>query len=250
MSRGKLYYEKKPMKKDPLERDVLQIYRRHNANYGAHRIKVELEKQGQIISRRRIGKILKRHELESKHGRPKLAKNMYTAKDGRYIVENLIKGEEVTASKQVWQMDVSQFPYRGGKLYVNGIIDVYNKVVTAKCGSRENKELISETIAERLKIERPLIIHTDRGLANISGKVKELLEANGVRRSMSAPHKPNENQYIESFWKTMKTEIGNTRNLTLETLKMVIDYYLHYYNTERIHSSIGYLTPEQMRRIS
>jgi len=147
-------------------------------------------------------------------------------------------------------MDASQFKYQTGKLYINGIIDVYDKTVFAKYGESENKELVSQTIKEKLRSSKPKTLHTDRGLANASLKVKELLEENKIERSMSAPHKPNENQYIETFWKSAKTEIGDTKNLTLTQLKMVLDYYINYYNTERIHSSIGYLTPDQMRRAS
>lgn len=199
---------------------------------------------------RRIGKILKRHCLESKHGRKKLAKNIYTSKEERYIAANLIKGETVWASNRICQMDASQFKCAGGKLYVNGIIDIYDKTVVAKYGKQESKELISETIKEKLKKDKPETIHMDRGSSNASLKVKELMELHEIKRSMSAPHSPNENQYIETFWKSAKIEIGDTRKLTLAELEMVLDYYINYYNTERIHSSIGYLTPEQMRHSS
>jgi transposase InsO family protein len=233
-----------------LEERIVEIFREHNGNYGAPRIKAVLKKEGQRASKRRIGKILKRHCLESKHGRRKLAKNIYTASDERFIAENLIKGKRASASDQICQMDTSQFKCAEGKLFVNGIIDIYDKTVVAKYGKRENKELVLDTISEKLKAGRPETIHTDRGSSNISLKVKELIEANEIRRSMSAPHKPNENQYIETFWKSAKTEIGNTKKLSFAELAIVLDYYINYYNTERIHSSIGYLTPAQMRSVS
>jgi len=211
---------------------------------------VVLAKQGHTASKRRIGKVLKKHNLESKHGRRKLAKNIHTADGDRYIAENLIKGVRVTESDQVCQMDATQFKYSGGKLTVGGIIDVYDKTVTVQYGGIENKQLISDTIGAKLKTGKPTIIHTDRGSANVSHLIKDLLESNGIKRSMSAPHTPNENQYIETFWKTAKTEIGSTKNCSFEQLAMVLDYYIHYYNNIRIHSSIGYLTPTQMRRLS
>jgi len=242
-----VYYKRKTPGHDTLEAAVLEIFGYHNGNYGERRIKIVLNRLGQTISRRRIGKILKKHALESKHGRRKLARNLYTATDCQYIAENLIKGEGVTAPNQVCQMDSSQFKYNHGKLFVSGIIDVYDKTVIIKSGHRESKELIPETLEAKLRSGKPQKLHTDRGTANLSLSVKELLDTNGIQQSMSAPHKPNENQYIETFWKSAKTEIGDTKNLSLEQLKMVLDYYIHYYNTERIHSSIGYLTPEQMR---
>ena len=247
ISRSTVYYKRKTPPIDPIEEKVVETFWEHNGNYGAPRIKVVLAKQGQHISKRRIGKILKKHCLESKHGRRKLAKNIYTSKDDRYIAANLIKGETALASNQICQMDASQFKCSEGKLFVNGIIDIYDKTVVARYGKTESKELISETIKEKLKVGKPKTLHMDRGSSNVSFKVKELMEANKINRSMSAPHSPYENQYIETFWKTAKTEIGNTEKLSRTELQMVLDYYINYYNTHRIHSSIGYLTPEQMR---
>jgi transposase InsO family protein len=250
ISRSTVYYKRKTPLKDPLEERVLEIFNAHNGNYGAPRIKVVLAKEDKIISKRRIGKILKKHCLESKHGRRKLARNIHTTQDERFIVENLIKGKKASGSDQICQMDASQFKYQNGKLFINGIIDIFDKTVVVKYGNNENKELISETVKEKLLSGNPGILHTDRGLANASLKVKQLLETSDIKRSMSAPYSPNENQYIETFWKTAKTEIGNTKKMSQAELKMVLNYYMNYYNTERIHSSIGYLTPQQMRDFS
>lgn len=60
---------------------------------------------------------------------------------------------------------------------------------------------------------------------------------------MSRPYKPVDNVYIETFFKTMKIEIGYVKKFTIEEYKMVVEYWMNYYNTERIHSSIGYITP-------
>lgn len=250
ISRSTVYYTRKDPVQDPVEEEVLEIFKTHNGNYGAPRIKSVLAQQGKTVSKRRIGKILKKHALESKHGRRKLAKNIHTTKDERFIAENLIKGKRATGSDQICQMDASQFKYQKGKLFVNGIIDIYDKTVVVKYGSQENKELIAATVKEKLLSSSLETLHTDRGLANASLKVKHLLETNGVKRSMSAPRSPNENQYIETFWKTAKTEIGNTKNLSQQELIMILDYYIHYYNTQRIHSSIGYMTPAEMRHAS
>jgi transposase InsO family protein len=223
ISRSTVYYKRKTLPKDPLEAKIVRIFRQHNGNYGAPRIKEVLARQGETVSRRRISRILKENRLESKHGRRKLARNIHTAVSERYIAENLIKGVVAEASDQICQMDASQFRFQQGKLFVNGIIDVYDKTVVATYGKRENKELIAQTIMEKLASGNPQKIHTDRGAANTSLKVKQLMEANDIERSMSAPYSPHENQYIETFWKTAKTEIGDTKNLTLEQLVMVLD---------------------------
>ena len=250
ISRSTVYYKRKTPNADPLAARVLEIFRSHNGNYGSPRIKVVMSKENIEISRRRICKILKHHNLECKHGRRKLAKNIYTATKECYIAENLIKGITTTASNEICQMDASEFKHQTGKLIVEGIIDVYDKTVVIASGASENKDLITEAITKRLKLGNPSTLHSDRGSGNISLKVKRLLESNNIQHSMSAPHKPNENQFIETFWKTAKTEIGATKHLTKEQLEMVLDYYVYYYNNERIHSSINYQTPNQQRHHS
>jgi len=247
ISRSTVYYRRKTPTVDPLEQPILDIYKQHMGNYGAPRIKAVLATQGHTASRRRIGKVLRTHGLECKHGRRKLARNVHTSDKDRYIADNLIKGETVTASNQICQMDASEFKHSTGSLCVSGIIDLYDRTVVIAYGNRENKELIAAIIQKRIALGKPWILHSDRGSGNISLKVKELLDNNGIKRSMTAPRSPHENQFIESFWKSAKTEIGDTRGLTREQLMLVLDYYIYYYNEERIHSSIGYLTPAKKR---
>ena len=249
VNRSNVYYQSK-RKPDELENLVIQIFKEHNATYGCPRIKKALQKQGIQASKRRIGKILKQAGLEAKHGRRKLARNVYTAPDERYIAENLIKGMKNEKANTVWQMDYTEMKYRGGKLYVNGIIDTHDKVVVISSSERATKEMSKECMQKAVeKYGKPQIIHTDRGSIYTSTVMKDLMEELTIQRSMSAPGSPNENQYIESFWKTLKTEIGRTQELTKQELQMVLSYYENYYNTKRMHSSIDYYSPEEKRAL-
>ena len=244
-----MYYQSK-RKPDGLEKLVIQIFKDHNAAYGCPRIKKELQAQDIRASKRRIGKILKQAGLESKHGRRKLARNVYTASGEHYIAENLIKAVKAEAPNTVWQMDYTEMKYRGGKLYVNGIIDIHDKVVVISSSENATKEMSKECMVKAVgKYGNPKILHTDRGSIYTSNLMKELLEELTIQRSMSAPGSPNENQYIETFWKTLKTEIGRTQELTKQELQMVLSYYVDYYNTKRMHSAIGYIAPEEKRSV-
>jgi putative transposase len=243
-----VYYRKKGYKESEIDSFVVEVFKAHNGNYGCPRIKAEANKRGIIVSKRRIGKILKRNGLESKHGRRKMAKNIYTAQEERYIAENLIKGIIPKESNEIWQMDYTEFRCKDGKLYTDGIIDVYDKTVTLNSSARADAKMSEGTV--RKAVERrglPKTLHTDRGSIYVSRHMRELTEAFNIRRSMSAPHSPNENQYIETFWKTLKTEIGSAKHFTRDELRKVLDYYVDYYNNERIHSSIDYLTPSERR---
>ena len=247
INRSTVYYKKK-RKPDELEKAVIEIFRKHNSNYGSRRIKVVLNRQGITISKTRICKVLSNNGLEPKYGRRKLTRNIHTNKDERYIAENLTKNLTVTRSNQVAHTDFTEIKCSDGKLFVSGIIDAYDKTVVLKVGTRQTKELVCENLA--LLKNKPEIFHSDRGPQYTSSMLRDYLNTQNVQRSMSAPYCSCENSQIETFWKTLKTEIGATNHFTKHQASLVLAYYAHYYNNERIHSSIGYITPMEKRTLS
>jgi len=249
INRSNIYYRKKN-KFDELEKEVVCVFKEHNANYGCPRIKLVLASKNIVISKRRIGNILKKNGLESKHGRRKLAKNIYTKPKERYIAENLIKNRKAFGSNEIWQMDYTEFRCKDGNLYANGLIDISDKVVCMTYSTKADSVMSETTMRKAIELYGvPKIAHTDRGSIYVSKHMLEIFSEFEITRSMSAPHSPNENQYIETFWKTLKIEVGRTKNFTKAKLVMILDYYLDYYNNFRIHSSIQYLTPIQKRRL-
>lgn len=244
INRNKYYYIKKiknnVKKVTEIEKVVLEIYNRHIGNYGRRRIKREINI---TVSEHTISRILKKYGLTPKAGRHKVGKNIYTAPG--YIFDNKIKKLGLPVkTNTIWCADMSEFKYRNGKLQASGIIDITSKVVILETGNSPNAEFAIQNLEKALKkMGKPQYYHTDRGSAYTSAKMKDMLNEMHIEHSMSAPHTPNDNQYIETFWKSMKTEIGNTKNMTEEQLTQVIKYYEYYYNCERLHSSIGYAYP-------
>ena len=87
------------------------------------------------------------------------------------------------------------------------------------------------------------MILSDRGTQFVSETVYTFMQNMKIMHSMSRPHKPVENCYIETFWKSLKTELGKTIAYTIESFKVVLQYYEHYYNYERPHSALDYNAP-------
>lgn len=86
------------------------------------------------------------------------------------------------------------------------------------------------------------MIMNDRGSPFVSKRFYKLLKTKNIVHSMSRPHHPSDNCYIETFWKSMKTETIVTKNSTVESYIKMIRYYEYYYNHKRPHSSLGYKT--------
>lgn len=199
------------------------------------------------ISERKIRKILKEQGLCSKYGRKK-GKNVHTSQDTKekYIFENLYRTLNEQERKQtILSMDFTEQKISGRIVYTCGAININSKVLEGEiCGCKNNSEAACKTLEMAIQeFGIPDMVMTDRGSPFVSKSFNELLNRYGIKHSMSRPHTPADNCFIETFWKSMKTEIGNAERLTVEQYKMIMEFYRHYYNHERPHSTLGYCAP-------
>lgn len=199
------------------------------------------------ISEYKISKILKANGLRSKYGRKK-GKNVYTAVETseKYIHENLYPTLSAEEKEQnILSVDFTEQKVGGKTVYTCGAINVNTKAIEGElCGCRNNSDAACKVIEMAIKdYGVPYMVMTDRGSPFVSKAFHDLLERYGIKHSMSRPHTPGDNCYIESFWKSMKIEIGDVSYLTSEEYMLVVSFYRYYYNHERPHSTLGYCAP-------
>ena len=248
------YYSHKMLSKSEItetEKAVINCFKKHNRNYGRIRIHKELLNSSINISEYRIAKILKKYGLIAKSGRtgkPKKPK----PKEQQYIEENLIKDKfSVKTPNYLWCSDITEINCYREKIYLCGIIDVATRrVVGWDIAKHQRQEIVQNAfnMAVGRNPNRPegAVYHSDRGCQYTAKKTKELVEENGFRKSMSRPGTPNDNQPIESFWKTLECEMTDISHLTFEEARRkIVEYIELYYNSERLHSGINYLVPNQ-----
>ena len=219
----------------------------HHGSFGRRTLKRLLQQDGICISEYKISKILKFHGYRSKYGRKK-CKNVYTSKaTEKYIQENLYAHltPEQKDRMEIWSMDFTEEKIKGKKIVTCGIISVKRKILVGYAQWKQcTKELAMEAMANAmLAYGIPDMVMTDRGSQFVSREFHAMLEDWGIKHSMSRPHKPVDNCFIETFWKSMKVELGKTDLLTEQTYRMVIDYYIYYYNNLRPHSTLDYIPP-------
>ena len=240
-------YILKPKYTPEEETAVKKIYGKHMSIFGRRTIRKELMKEGIIISEKRISGIMKKLGLKSKYGRRK-TKNLHTDENTaeKYIHANLFKKlSKEEKQLEIWSMDFTEHKVNGETIYTCGIISVNRKICIARVtGEPNNAATAVKTLEQGIKrYGKPYMVMTDRGSPFTSKSFKEVVDRNGIIHSMSRPHTPADNIYIETFWKSMKTEIGNVEHLTQQEYYIIMDYYEHYYNYERPHSSLGYCAP-------
>ena len=226
--------------------NVYRMFVAHNGSFGRRTLKKELEKQGYNYSERKISGILRQLSCRAKYGRRK-GKNVYTSdKTKKYLQDNLYRqlGEDDKA-KEIWSMDFTEEKIAGKKIYTCGIISVNRKIVVGYSQGRKCTTELAVAALEKAISDYgvPYMVMTDRGPQFTSEAFYDMMNKNGILHSMSRPHTPIDNRFIETFWKSMKVEMGKTKLLNLETYSMVVDYYVYYYNNLRPHSTLGYRAP-------
>lgn len=226
---------------------VCKKFVEHHGSFGRRALKKLLQQDGVCISEYKISRILKESGYCSKYGRKK-CKNVHTAAGTeQYIQENLFAklAPEQKSRMEIWSMDFTEQKINGKKIFTCGIISVNRKILVGYAqGSRCTTELSMEAMANAmLAYGIPDMVMTDRGSQFVSRDFHAMLEDWGIKHSMSRPYKPVDNCFIETFWKTMKTELGKTDLLTEQTYRIVIEYYVYYYNNLRPHSTLGYVPP-------
>lgn len=254
MSRSGFYNHKQSMKRakeTTHQADIINCFIKHKMVYGRIRIRKCLLRNGIRVSEYKISRILRENGLISKYGRPKKRKRPRPTK-ADYTSENLVKEKfAINTRNTLWCADITEIKaYRGQKIYVSGIIDVgARKLVGWSIASHSRQEIVHNAIKMaygRCKPDAGLIFHCDRGCQYTSNETKKLLNNFKMISSMSRPGSPTDNQPIESFWKTMKVELDDISNMKFdEAKKTIIKYIECFYNSERLHTSLDYKTPNE-----
>ena len=246
------YYRRKHPKKERYTQEeldnVYRVYKENHSCFGRRMIKKYLEREGIKYSEKKISNIMKILNLKARYGRRK-TENVYTNKETKekYVAKNIYNNLEKEEQEKIeaWSIDFTEQIVEGRKIYTCAIINIRTKVIVGyKQSYKIDAKLAVETLEKALEeYGTPDMILSDRGSQFTSKLYQRTLEEYGIMCSMSRPYKPVDNVYIETFFKTMKTEIGYVKKYTIKEYKMVVEYWMNYYNTKRIHSSIGYLTP-------
>jgi len=169
--------------------------------------------------------------------------------------KNLLK-RDFTATKpdRVWAGDVTYLPTREGWLYLAVLLDLYSRKVVGWAMSERNDEALTlAALQMALDHRRPaagLIHHSDRGTTYASGEYQDVLAKNRIACSMSRKGDCWDNAVVESFFSTLDIECANQQlfRSRASARRDVADYILGFYNSTRLHSYLGYMSPMDFER--
>lgn len=252
------YYDwwKRPSSKrsivnNELTAEIRKVHRESGENYGTIKTWKALKARGIDCGRHRVARLRKIHGIESQ--RRKRFKITTMSKNTEWIAPNrLNRCFKVGEPNKVWVGDVTYIATRAGWIYLAVLLDLYSrKVIGWAMSERNNKELVIDALNMALERRRPqshVLHHSDRGSIYGSDAYQSKLVASGLVPSMSRHGDCYDNAVAESFFSTLKNELVydqrfESRNHARTEVFKFIEIY---YNRQRLHQSLGYVTPDAM----
>lgn len=233
------------------------------SRYGYRRVSRQLRREGfrlsgKKVNRKKVLSLMRENKLLCAVKRSFVATTNSDHLLKKYDNILLKESIEPVSLNQVWVSDISYVSLEDGSfVYVAVVIDAYSRAVVGHSVSNKiDKHLVLEALKMALKsrlivdAKQTLIHHSDQGVQYACKDYTDLLTFHGIRISMSRKGSPWENGIAESFFKTLKTEevyINEYKNLK-EVKKQVFKFIDQVYNTDRLHSSIGYLPPAEFEQ--
>ena len=232
---------------------VRHIHQKYRGTYGSRRMSEELRGTGYDVGRSRAGSLMKKAGLKVK--RPKKFKKTTDSRHHLPVAPNLLDRQfQVDQPNTVWCGDITYLWTREGWLYLAVLMDLYSrKVVGWALDSRLETSLVLEALSMaywRQKPAKGLIYHSDRGSQYAAHDYQQRLKTFGMIPSMSRKGDCYDNAVVESFFHTLKNEeVGDQVYPTREEARRaVIDYIEMFYNSRRLHSFLGYATPNDFEK--
>lgn len=228
--------------------EIKVIHEQSRKTYGSPRIHAELKASGRACGKHRVARLMRQHGIVSKHKR----KFKATTNSNHFhpVAGNLLQRRfDVSGPGQCWVSDITYVPTREGWLYLAVTLDLFHrKVIGWAMGRWIARQLAIDalTMAIRNGHRKPgLIHHSDQGVQYASNEFQAALKSYGIRCSMSRKGDCWDNAVAESFFHTLKVELihGKIYNTRQEARTAIFDYIEVFYNRQRRHSHLGYLSP-------
>ena len=250
IARSTYYYEsKKEPENDSLNKEIIKVFKESRNNYGTRKIKIELEKKGLTVSRRRIGRIMKEEGLVSSYTVAQF--KPFKPKVNEEPVKNILnRAFDHQAELAVVVSDLTYVRVNGKWNYVCLFVDLFNReIIGHSAGANKTAELVYKALSS---IRRPLhlieIFHTDRGSEFKNELIDDALETFGIQRSLSMKGCPYDNAVAEAMFKVVKTEFTKVACFnSLDQLELELNDYVNWFNNIRIHGTLGYKSPVEYR---
>ena len=222
-------------------------------SYGSRRMKVAMDCLGYPISRNKARKLMREAGVQVRHR--KKYKVTTNSNHKQPVFDNLLQRQfDVAQIDQVYAADITYIWTQEGWLYLAVVIDLCSrKVVGWSMSSRMKAQLVCDALKMAIWQRRPeagLIHHSDRGTQYASKAFRQLLKVHGFKGSMSRKGDCWDNAVVESFFGSLKQDRVQWRSYQTRyhAQQDILDYISMFYNGYRLHSTLGYISPNDFEK--
>ena len=229
---------------------ITTIHADSGGTYGAARVTAALRRQGLVVNRKRVARVMREHGIRSVSRR---RRRSLTRSDGAAPPAPDLLCRNFTAPAPGLRIvgDITCVPTGEGWLYLAVLLDLCTREITGwATAARHNAALVIRALHATVRnkhLAKGAVLHSDRGTEHTCTAYRHEIARIGARQSLSRSGSCLDNAPAEAFFATLKTEIGRLFWPTRQAAIDALDQWIEFYNTRRLHSTIGYRTPVDAR---
>mgnify|MGYP001557991710 CR=1 FL=1 len=245
LSRSGYYYE--PIGESPLNLQLMNLIDEQYAKtpfYGVDKMTAWLIRQGYTVNPKRLRRLMRKMGLEAIYPKPRLSASISEHKKYPYLLRDL----SIERPDHVWCADITYIKMQQGFLYLTAVMDWYSRYVLAwRLSNTLDTGFCLDALNAALAISQPEIFNTDQGVQFTSAEFTKRLQEAEIRISMDGRGRVFDNIFVERLWRTVKYEEVYIHNYeSVRDTWSNLERYFSFYNTDRIHESLGYRTSHEV----
>jgi putative transposase len=244
LSRAALYY--RPVEVSAEELDLMALIDRQYLRtpfYGSRRMTAWLQTQGRRVNRKRVQRLMLLMGIEAVYQHPRTSRPAPQHHTYPYLLRGLV----IERVNQVWAADITYIPMARGFLYLVVVMDWLSRYVLAwRLSNLLDSTFCAEALEDALSQGRPEIFNTDQGSQFTGDDFLDVLRDHGIAISMDGRGRFSDNIFVERLWRSLKYEVYLKAYQDAAEARCNIAAYFKFYNNQRLHQALGYLTPREV----
>lgn len=233
---------------------IQEVFEHHHHHYGSPRIHAELRGQGIRCGRKRVVRLMQILKLSARRRKKRMVTTI-SDPDASFAPNLLQRAFEAEAPNTKWVTDITFIETLEGWLFLAAVLDLFSRAIVGwAMADKQDEVLVEQALRMALVRRHPqdgLLHHSDRGCQYTSDAYQQFLSSWGIEVSMSRKGNCWDNAVMERFFGTLKGEC--TDHYVFATRRqargVVFEYIECYYNRERRHSALGYVSPTEFEAL-